>query len=185
MKKEDVQINATYLIKVAGNLAPVKITREHPGGGWEGTSVKTGKTIRIKSRQRIQKRLAEEQAKSKDGRAAGERSVAPSATGAKRTAKASKDAKVAAKRDTGQRRAKGAKRTSGLDAAAKVLAETGEPMSCKAIVERMLAKGLWQTNGKTPAATIYAAIIREISKKGDHARFRKVERGQFKLAKGG
>jgi len=51
------------------------------------------------------------------------------------------------------------------------------------MVERMLAKGLWKTNGKTPAATIYAAIIREIAKAGDKARFRKVERGKFELAK--
>jgi len=35
MKKADVQINATYLVKVAGNLVPVKITREHDSGGWE------------------------------------------------------------------------------------------------------------------------------------------------------
>ena len=102
---------------------------------------------------------------------------------AKRPAKASKDATKAAKRDTGKRVGNGAKRPSGLDAAAKVLGETGKPMNCKAIVERMLAKGLWKTNGKTPAATIYAAIIREIAKKGKEARFRKVERGKFELAK--
>ena len=59
MKKNDVQIGATYLVKVAGNLVPVKITREHHNGGWEGTSVKTGKTIRIKSAQRLRKRLAD------------------------------------------------------------------------------------------------------------------------------
>ena len=47
----------------------------------------------------------------------------------------------------------------------------------------MLAKGLWKTSGKTPAATIYAAIIREIAAKGSESRFRKVERGKFELAK--
>ena len=106
-----------------------------------------------------------------------------SATGAKKTTKASKDAPKPGKADTGERRATRAKRPGGLDAAAKVLAEVGEPMSCKAIVERMLAQGLWQTKGKTPAATIYAAIIREIAAKGDKARFRKVGRGQFVLNK--
>ncbi|NOZ77573.1 MAG: DUF2924 domain-containing protein [Acidobacteria bacterium] len=59
MKKNDVQIGATYLVKVAGNLVPVKIDREHDNGGWVGTSVKTGKTIRIKSPQRLRKRLAD------------------------------------------------------------------------------------------------------------------------------
>ena len=102
---------------------------------------------------------------------------------AKKTAKASKASPKPGKADTGKPAAKGPKRLSGLDAAAKVLAETGEPMSCKAITERMIAQGLWQTTGKTPAATIYAAIIREIAAKGDKARFRKVERGKFTLAK--
>ncbi|HUT56492.1 MAG TPA: winged helix-turn-helix domain-containing protein [Phycisphaerae bacterium] len=71
---------------------------------------------------------------------------------------------------------------SGLDAAAKVLAEAGEPLNTKTMVEQMLAKKLWQTGGKTPAATIYAAIIREIAVKGSESRFRKTERGKFTLA---
>lgn len=70
-------------------------------------------------------------------------------------------------------------RAIALDAAAQVLAEAGEPLNTKQIVERMLAKGLWKTGGKTPAATIYAAIIREIAAKGGEARFRKTSRGMF------
>ena len=70
---------------------------------------------------------------------------------------------------------------SGLDAAAKVLAEAGEPLRCKTIVERAIEKGYWKTTGKTPQATVYAAIIREIAKKGGEARFRKTERGKFAL----
>ena len=80
-------------------------------------------------------------------------------------------------------KAKGEKRPSGLDAAAKVLAEAGEPMNCKEMVERMLAKGLWSSGGKTPEATIYAAIIREIAAKGSKARFKKVARGQFEAVR--
>ncbi len=72
---------------------------------------------------------------------------------------------------------------SGLDAAAQVLAEANEPLNAKTMVERMLEKGLWATSGKTPAATIYAAIIREIAKKGDASRFVKAERGKFTVAK--
>lgn len=70
---------------------------------------------------------------------------------------------------------------SGLDAAAKILADAGEPLNCKAIVERALEKGLWKTGGKTPAATVYSAILREITKKGDGARFKKADRGMFAL----
>lgn len=71
---------------------------------------------------------------------------------------------------------------SGLDAAAKVLAEAGKPMNARAIVEAALAKGYWATTGKTPAATVYATIIREIRDKGQKARFRKTTRGMFELA---
>ena len=56
-------------------------------------------------------------------------------------------------------------------------------MKCFVIMDCMLAKGLWQTKGKTPAASLYAAIIREIAKKGEAARFRKVSAGKFALAK--
>ncbi len=68
---------------------------------------------------------------------------------------------------------------SGLDAAAKVLAEAGEPLRCQQIVETMLAKGYWTTNGKTPSATIYAAMLREIQAKGKDALFKKTNRGLF------
>src|SRR5512146_1674806 len=56
-----------------------------------------------------------------------------------------------------------AKKISGLDAAAQVLKEAGQPMRCKDMIETMLAKGLWTTGGKTPAATLYSAILREIA----------------------
>lgn len=75
------------------------------------------------------------------------------------------------------------KRVSALDAAAQVLADAGAPMRAKAIIEAMEAKGLWKSpGGKTPDATLYAAMIREISSKGSEARFRKADRGLFAAA---
>lgn len=78
--------------------------------------------------------------------------------------------------------AKPARRLSGLSAAAQVLAEAKAPMNAQAIVQAMLDQGLWKTEGKTPHATIYAAMIREIAAKGKDARFRKVGRGAFAAA---
>ena len=71
---------------------------------------------------------------------------------------------------------------SGLDAAAQILTKAKEPMGCKDIVEQAVGNGLWSPGGKTPQATLYAAIIREIAKKGKNARFKKVDRGRFALA---
>jgi hypothetical protein len=69
---------------------------------------------------------------------------------------------------------------SCLNAAAKVLAENGEPMTCKEMIEAMATKGYWTTpGGKTPHATLYSSIAREIRDKGKEARFKKTDRGRF------
>jgi hypothetical protein len=74
------------------------------------------------------------------------------------------------------------KKLSALDAAAKVLAEADGPMNCKEMIDAMAAKGYWTSPaGKTPASTLYAAILREITTKGSDSRFRKTERGKFAL----
>ena len=73
---------------------------------------------------------------------------------------------------------------SALDAAAKVLGESTEPMTTGEMIEAMSAKGYWRSpGGKTPSATLYSAIAREISTKGKESRFKKAERGKFELAK--
>jgi hypothetical protein len=72
------------------------------------------------------------------------------------------------------------KRISLLEAAATVLADTKAPMQAKALVDAVVERGMWKPGaGKTPHATLYAAIVREIAEKGKDARFRKVERGRF------
>jgi len=108
--------------------------------------------------------------------------------GAKKATKPAKDAKNA--KDAKQRKPKADKpakqrKPGGLDAAVTVLRESGVPMNCGDIVKTALEKGYWQTGGKTPAATIYAAILREINVKGADARFRKTARGHFELTAAG
>ena len=72
------------------------------------------------------------------------------------------------------------KRVSALDAAAQVLATSEVPMRAKELIAAMEKKGLWTSpGGKTPHATLYAAMIREIAALGDKARFKKHERGVF------
>ncbi|MCW5755593.1 MAG: winged helix-turn-helix domain-containing protein [Phycisphaeraceae bacterium] len=96
---------------------------------------------------------------------------------ARRAAKAAPPAKVTTPAP--------AKRMSALDAAAQVLAASEVPMRAKEMIAAMGAKGLWTSpGGKTPEATLYAAIIREIAAKGIAARFKKHERGVFVAGKG-
>ena len=80
--------------------------------------------------------------------------------------------------DKDKKAAKKEKKLSLLDAAAQVLKAKGEPMTCGAMVETVMAKKLWSTSAPTPAATLYSAILREM-KKGKDSRFKKVDRGQF------
>jgi hypothetical protein len=76
------------------------------------------------------------------------------------------------------------KKLSAIDAAAQVLAASKEPMNAKEMIEQMAAKGLWTSpGGKTPWATLYSAIIREIATKGKESRFVKKDRGQFAAKK--
>ena len=69
---------------------------------------------------------------------------------------------------------------SALDAAAKVLAEANQPMNCQDMIDTMAKKGYWSSpGGRTPAATLYSAILRKLKTKGSDARFVKTERGKF------
>lgn len=69
---------------------------------------------------------------------------------------------------------------SQLDAAAKVLKETGDTLNCQSLIDAMAEKGYWTSpGGKTPAATLSAAIGREIATKGTDSRFTKVDRGLY------
>ncbi|MCS6921489.1 MAG: HTH domain-containing protein [Elioraea sp.] len=86
---------------------------------------------------------------------------------------------------TKKARAEKPKKMSALDAAAKVLGEAGTAMNAKEMIEAMATKGYWTSpGGKTPHATLYAAILREITAKGKDARFYKADRGKFALANG-
>ncbi len=158
MQKSEVTIGGTYTAKVTNKLVKVRIDAVSRYGGWEATNIATGKKVRIKSAQRLRSEVGAESAggNSKASKA--------TATKAKRPSKGEKKRKA----------------MSGLDAAAKVLEGSSEPMNVKQIVEAAESKGYWKSpGGKTPHATIFSAVIREIAKKGDQSRFRKAERGKF------
>ena len=95
----------------------------------------------------------------------------------KPTADAQESTHTAAKKATAAK----PERMSALDAAAKVLQEeAGEPMNARTLIEVMATKGYWTSpGGKTPHATLFAAITREITVKGNESRFQKSSKGHF------
>ena len=197
MKKNDVEAGKVYRVKVSGSVQDVRITGENPHGGWDGVNVATKRKVRIKSAQRLRAVAGERPAKRTkivslaeyEADAKGSAPAADVGPWAEKPAKATKDAKPAPKRDTGEPDANDGepKRMSIMSAAVKVLEERDPadgPLTCPQMLERMTAKGYWSParGGKTPANTLYAAILREINTKGEASRFDKVERGKFSLS---
>jgi hypothetical protein len=162
MKLENVKVGAAYTVKVGKNAVQVTVRSVTP----EGKIIvvgSSGKAMTVADAARM----------------------APGASGAPRKTSTPKATKAARGRNVGQRGTPQAKkkRVGLVDAAILVLHEAGnKPMNVKEIVEVILAKRPWSTAGKTPAATLYSSILREIQKKGGEARFKKVDRGQFALA---
>ena len=79
----------------------------------------------------------------------------------------------------------GSSNLSALDAAALVLRQSGQPMSCPELIEQMAAKDYWTSpKGKTPASTLYAAMAREVKLKGAASRFVKTGPGRFAFRDG-
>jgi hypothetical protein len=200
MKKNEVQIGSVYMAKVTNKVVQVRIVAESRYGGWDATNLESGKKVRIQSAQRLRSAVGSDTAtttakKTKGGRkakAAADPQPAQTSTPTVETVASTEPAADAApatsestdkpKRTRANKELKAPKekRMSGLDAAAKVLEERGEPMTAKEMIEAAETKGYWKSpGGKTPHATLYSAIIREIGTKGAEARFRKTERGRF------
>jgi len=182
MKKHEVKIGSEYVAKVSGKLAHVRIDSENPHGGWGAVNLATKKPVRIKSAQRLRAEAGRKAAPAAHvaagakpaAEAAKDTKAAPVAAGGKATnpleahyrtqkdaAKTEKAAKVAAwRKEIADKAAKpkGERKPGILTLAADVLKDAKAPMDCKAIVEKVLAKGTWQTKGKTPAATCYTDV---------------------------
>lgn len=57
MKRIDVKIGGTYLMKVSGKLAHVRIEHATSYGGWEGKNIRTGRTVFIRSPRKLRSRV--------------------------------------------------------------------------------------------------------------------------------
>jgi hypothetical protein len=81
----------------------------------------------------------------------------------------------------GNRGGKPQGKMSMLDAAVEILKGTKEPITVKEITRAIFEKELAASNGRTPHATLSAAMGREIAGKGAQSRFRRADRGRFEL----
>lgn len=172
MRSEDIHIGAAYTCKVGRNAVRVTVTAEAESGGWL-VETPTGRTMTVRNAERFIERTDAQEGAESAAHAAEDVQPEPSAD-------------QGTERDTSEQGADTGE-TGGtmslLDAAAHLLAQADEAMRCKDLVEQARELGLWapKRGGKTPDRTLYSAILREITTKGDASRFRKVERGHFAL----
>jgi hypothetical protein len=53
MKKKDVMVGRTYLVKVSGRLVTVRLEADNPSGGWTGVNRETRRQVRIGTAARL------------------------------------------------------------------------------------------------------------------------------------
>ena len=185
MKKAEVTIGGKYYANVTNKRVEIQIESEKATGGWNATNLATGKKIHIKSAQRLQGVVgaAKRQAKvTTEGNVTVVENepatvetigVIPTAVPKKARKKPAAEATDTNAGDPTE------KKLSCVTAAIKVLTESTEPLNAKEIIDAMVSKGYWTSpGGKTPHATLYSAILRDLAK-GDASRFVKSERGRF------
>ena len=178
MKANDVKIGGEYEARIAGETMQVRILAEKASGGWTAQNMATKKKVFVP----LARQLREPGTTVTTATTEGNLTVVEVPPATVETINAP-EAKPARKKKASDEPADPAKKISQIQAAIQVLTESKESMSCQAMVEAMTSQGLWTSpGGKTPHATLYAAILREINTKGNDARFRKVDRGQFTAA---
>lgn len=173
METSDVKTGSLYKATVTNKLVTIKILGINPQGGWDALNTATGKKIRIKTAQSLKE-------------ATGDKEKAPTLPSvSKLVTKPGKDRNAEKSSNTAKRVADSTNKLTILDAACRVLTQRKSdegPLTCKELIERMARAGYWKSqNGKTPANTLYAALLKEIRAKANDSRFVKAGRGLFDL----
>ena len=180
MSEKRIELGNVYSVKVGGAFVAARADRSLGHGRYEGATVRpdgTGAPVKFATDAVRGEGMPEAEWRAKHAPQTNDLPVPEASTAAhagpsaKRTARGGQPPKD--------------RKPSGLDGAVRVLREAGTPMLCTDVVKKAIEKGYWQTGGKTPAATVYAAIIREIAAKGAESRFRKTARGTFELTDAG
>ena len=180
MKANDVKIGGEYQARIGKTPFPVRIVSEKASGGWSAINLNNDKKVFISLARLLQEiPAATETTVTTEGNLTVVE-VPPATTetidGTK--PKPTRGRKTKTDAENGEDKTS----LSQLDAAAKVLGEATEPLTTKEMVEAMTTKGYWTSpGGKTPHATLYSAILRELQSKGETGRFIKTDRGHFKL----
>ena len=181
MRANDVKIGGEYNAKLGGTQLQVGIVAEKASGGWTAINIATGKKVLITTARVLQSEVVNESATTTTTE--GNVTVVETSPSTVETIDGSAEKDARSRKTKAEKEpATEATKLSQLDAAVKVLGEATEPLTTRQMVEDMTAKNLWASpGGKTPHATLYSAILRELQNKGDASWFVKTDRGHFQL----
>lgn len=59
MRKNEVMLGQTYIVKVSGTETKVRLDAASPFGGWVGTNLSTGRQVRIRTAAKLRRRAAD------------------------------------------------------------------------------------------------------------------------------
>lgn len=137
MKKADVRIGGVYHAKVTNKKVEVRIDEAKTNGGWSATNLATGKKVTIKTAQRLTEiPVGRAKVKKSGNLTIVENEPATVETFDNTSAKPKGVLKKPKKGTTSEPKDK---KMSCVDAALAVLADSGEPMNAKEMIEAMEA----------------------------------------------
>lgn len=172
-----MKIGQCYVAKFTKVEMPVRIESVETNGVWKARSLTHGRIVFVKNESQILRECSESDlvmyAKTTMPNRRSRRQP-PAPTLAIETPVTPRERKPKAKRPNVPEYS-----MTALDAAYRVLVETKRPLNSQEIVDMALKKKYHRSSGATPANTINAAMLREIKKLGEKARFVKTGRGTF------
>ena len=174
-----IKISGCYIARFTKIEMPVRIEAVETNGTWKARSLTHGRIVFVKNESQILRECNEsdlvEYAKTvMPNRRSKKTQTTLTPQLATETPVAACERKPKAKRPSVPEFA-----MTAIEAAHRVLVESKKPLTSQEIIDLALKKKYHRSSGATPANTINAAMIREIKKLGENARFVKTGRGTF------
>jgi len=173
-----IKIGQCYIARFPKNEMPIRIESRETNGSWKARSLTHGRIVFVKNESLLVRECSGndlvELAKTVVPNRRSKRQAPPTHTLATDTPQVARVRVVKAKR---QRIPEFS--LTLLEAAHRILREARKPLSCQQIIDRMIKRKFWRTEGATPQNTLNAAMARDISANGVKSRFIKTGRGLF------
>jgi len=167
-----------YVARFTKTDMPIRIESREVNGSWKARSLTHGRIVFVKSDSQLIRECNSndlaEYAKTVVPNRRSKRQPPPTHTLATETPQVARVRKVKVKRQRIPEYS-----LNAIDAAYRILRDAKKSLSCQQIIDRMIKRKLWRTEGATPQNTLNAALQRDLTANGEKSRFVKTGRGLF------